>query len=222
LPDSPHDACDFDAVANRDGSLRQDDETADEIAGDILKAESDTDANRTSENRQCGEMDPSVLQNKKNADYQHDVAHDLRNGVLQRPIEAAVRKEPVEKKTLRAGGKPKHRYQQPDQQENLNEAQVDCRKRRGPSQRNSRGIYPGDSEKDNHRETQDGCDDRDEVCVNLEPAEETPNDVALQKPRSDYSSREKPDEGDQSKERYVPLANVKQWLLQKRHVHVLV
>src|SRR5215469_2634363 len=125
-------------------------------------------------------MDTSVLQNKKNADYQHDVAHDLRNGVLQRPIEAAVRKQPVEKKTLRSRGKPKHRYQQRDQQENLNKAQVDCRKRRSPSQRNSRSIDGGDSKKNNCCQTQDRRDDRDEVGVNLEPAEETPNDLALQ------------------------------------------
>ena len=141
---------------------------------------------------------------------------------LQRPIEPALRKQPVEKKTFRPRGKPKHPHQQRDQQENLNEAQSDCRKRRGPGQRNSRSIHRRDSEKDNRRQTQDRRDDRDEVCVDLEPAEKTPNDLALQKPGNDQSGGEKPDEGNQSKDRYVVTADVKQRPLQERYVHVLV
>src|SRR5215216_1060876 len=90
----------FNPIPDRDGPLRQYDETADEITGDILQAKSDTDANRTSKNRQCGEMDASVLQNEENANHQHDVADDLGNRVLQRPLEPAVRKQPVEKKTF--------------------------------------------------------------------------------------------------------------------------
>jgi hypothetical protein len=165
-------------------------------------------------------MDASVLQNKENADYQHDVADDLGNGVLQRPIEPTLRQQPVEKKTFRPRGKPKHRDQQRDQQENLNEAQVDCRKGRGPGQRNSRSIHCSDSEKDNRRQTEDCRDDRDEICVDLEPAEKTPNDLALQKPGNNHSGGEKPDKGDQPKDRYVVTADVKQRPLQERYVHV--
>src|SRR6476661_5458319 len=109
LPNCPQDARYFDAVSNRDRPLRQYDQTADEITGDILQAESDTDANCTSKNRQCGKMDTSVLQNKENANHQHDVADDLGNGVLQRPIEPALRKQPIEEKTFRPGGDPEHR-----------------------------------------------------------------------------------------------------------------
>src|SRR5258705_10591178 len=65
LPNCAQDACYFDAISNRDRPLRQDDQAANEITGDILQAESDTDANRTSKNRQCGEMDATVLQNKE-------------------------------------------------------------------------------------------------------------------------------------------------------------
>ena len=104
----------------------------------------------------------------------------------------------------------------------MNEAQSDCRKRRGPSQRNSRSIHRRDSEKDNRRQTQDRREDRDEVCVDLEPAEKTPNGLALQKPRNDQSSGEKPDEGNQSKDRYVVMTDVKQRPLQERYFHVLV
>src|SRR6476620_462967 len=110
LPNCAQDACYFDAISNRDRPLRQYDQAADEITGDILQAKSDTDANCTSKNRQCGKMDASVLQNKENANHQHDVADDLGDGVLQRPIESALRKQPVEKKTFRPRGKPKHRH----------------------------------------------------------------------------------------------------------------
>jgi hypothetical protein len=48
------------------------------------------------------------------------------------------------------------------------------------------------------------------------------NDVALQKPGNDHSRGEKPHEGDQSKKRYIMLADVKERLMQKRRVHVLV
>src|SRR6476659_9637080 len=92
LPNCAQDACYFDTISNRDRPLRQDDQAANEITGDILQAKSDTDANRTSKNRQCSEMDASVLQNKENANHQHDVADDLGKGVLQRPVEPALRK----------------------------------------------------------------------------------------------------------------------------------
>ena len=48
----------------------------------------------------------------------------------------------------------------------------------------------------NDREAQDRRDDRDEICVDLEPAEKAPNDMALQKPGYYQSSDEKPDECD--------------------------
>src|SRR5262249_31827678 len=173
-------------------------------------------------NRERRQMDASVLKNQENADHQHDVADDLGDRVLQRSIDPALRKQPVVKKTFRSRGKPKHRHQQRYQQENLNEAQIDCRERRAPSQRNSCSIRCSDGEKDNGRQTQDRCDDRDEVCVDPEPTEKTLNDLALQKPGNDQSGGKKPDEGDQSKDRYVVLASIKQRPLQKGYVHVLV
>ena len=191
LPNCAQHARYFDAISDRDRPLRQNDQTADEITRDILQAESDPDANRAGKNRQCGEMNASVLQDNENANHQHDVADDLGDGVLQRPIQPALSKKPIEKKSFRPRGKPKDRHQQRDQQENLNEAQSDCRKRRGPSQRNARSIDRGDREKDERRHTQDRRDDRDEVCVDLEAAEKTPNDLALQKPGNDQSGGEK-------------------------------
>jgi hypothetical protein len=37
------------------------------------------------------------------ADYHHDIANNLGNGVLQRTIESTLRKQPVKKKTLCPG-----------------------------------------------------------------------------------------------------------------------
>ena len=104
----------------------------------------------------------------------------------------------------------------------MNEAKIDYRKWRGPSQRNSRSIDCSNCKKDNHRQTQDRRDDRNEVRVDLESAEKTADDLALQKPADDDSGGEERDEGDQSKDRDVMTANVEQRTLQQRYIHVLV
>ena len=170
---------DLNPVADGDWSLRENDQTADKITGDVLQTKSDADANRTRKYRQRSQMNPGILQNYEDANHQHDVAYHLSNGVLQGAIEPASGKQAVKKKTLRSGGKPKNCHQQRNQQENLNQTQIDCRKRRGPGQWNSRSIHRRDREKHNHRETQNSSDDRDEICVDFEPAEKAPNDLPL-------------------------------------------
>ena len=60
------------------------------------------------------------------------------------------------------------------------------------------------------------------VLFAFQQSSNPPNDLALQKPGDDQSGREKPGEGDKSKDRYVLMADVKQRLLEKRYVHVLV
>ena len=76
-------ARDFDAVADRDRPLRQNDEPADEIARDILQAKADPDADRAGENSQRAEMNAGVLEHDEDADDQDEIADDLRDGVLQ-------------------------------------------------------------------------------------------------------------------------------------------
>src|SRR5262245_56373070 len=61
LPNYAKDTSYFDAIPNRDRPLRQDHQAADEITGDVLQAESDTDANRTSKNCQGGKVNAGVL-----------------------------------------------------------------------------------------------------------------------------------------------------------------
>src|SRR6266403_3147867 len=84
------DARDFHTVPDRDRSLRQNDQTADEIAGDILQTKSDAYANGASKNRQCSQMNTGILQNNETADPENDVADDLGNCVLKGTIESAA------------------------------------------------------------------------------------------------------------------------------------
>src|SRR5207237_5660898 len=105
-----------------------------------------------------------------------------------RAIETAVDQESIEKKALRARGKPEHHHQQSDQQEDLNETEGHARQRRIPSQRNTRGINRADGKKDEHRQAQNGRDNRNKIAVDLESSKKTADGVALQGPCHQNSS----------------------------------
>jgi hypothetical protein len=117
---SADDACYFDAISDRDGSLRQNNQAADEVAGDILQPETNTDPNCAREYSQRGQMNSCILQDNENANDQDDIANDLGNRVLERTIESTLSKEPVKKKTLRPRRNPEDGNQERDQQKNLN------------------------------------------------------------------------------------------------------
>ena len=87
---------------DRDGPFGQDDEAADEIARDILQAEADPYTDRACKDSQRAEMNAGIFQNNQNANYQHDVADDLGDGVLERTIESAVDEKPIKKKAFRS------------------------------------------------------------------------------------------------------------------------
>src|SRR5439155_1565014 len=53
----------LDTISDRDRSLGQNDQTADEIAGDVLQTETDAHAHGTGEHRQRPEMDAGIVQN---------------------------------------------------------------------------------------------------------------------------------------------------------------
>ena len=144
------DSRDFDAVADGDRSLRQDDETADEIARDILQAEPDTHADGAGKNGQRAEMDAGVFQNDKNADDEDEVADDLRDGVLQGAIETAVDQKAIEEKALRARRNPEDGDEQRNEQKNLDETERDSWQRRVPREWNAGRIDRADG-KENKR-----------------------------------------------------------------------
>src|SRR4029450_10134677 len=90
----------FDAISNRDRSLRQNNQAADEIAGDVLQTETHTDSDRTGENSQRGKVNPRVFQDNEDANDQDDIADHLRDRVLEGTIEPTFGKKPVKKKPL--------------------------------------------------------------------------------------------------------------------------
>src|SRR5205823_7005845 len=100
---------DFDAVTDGDWSFGQNYQTTDKITGDILQAKADAHANRARENRQRAQVNAGILQDNQNANYQHDIANDLGNGVLEGTIQSAIDEKPIEKKAFRSRGDPKNR-----------------------------------------------------------------------------------------------------------------
>ena len=212
-------ARDFDAIPDRDRSFRQNDEPADEIARDILQPKSDPDADRAREHRQRAEMNAGVLEHDEDADDQDEVADDLRDRVLQGPVQPAVDEEAVEKKSLRPRREPEDRDEQRDQQEDLNETERGSRHGRGPKKRNARGVDRGDGEESERGNAQDRGDDRDEVRIELEAREETPDRVALQRLCGGEADGEKDREGQQPQKRHVMPRHVKERLLEQGKVH---
>src|SRR4026207_762428 len=82
-------------IADRDRALGQNDQTANEIAGDVLQSEANAYADRAGKNGEGAEMNTGVVQHDKNASDQDDVADDLRNSVLQRAIQPTVYEQGV-------------------------------------------------------------------------------------------------------------------------------
>ena len=74
----------FNAVADRNRPLGQNDQAADEIAGDVLQSKPDADADRAGENSQRSKVNSGIVENDEDSDDQHDITGDLRDGVLQR------------------------------------------------------------------------------------------------------------------------------------------
>src|SRR5438270_93062 len=215
----PDDAGYFHTIADRDRALGQDHQAADEIAGNILQTETDTDADGAGENSKRTEMNPRAFEHDENANDTDEVADNLRDRVLKRTVETAVNQEAVEEKTLRARGKPEDRDEKRDEQEELNQTQRDARDGRGPEQRDTGGVDRVNGKKNQSRDAQDRGDDRDEIRVELEAGEKTPDDFALEARRNEQPEREQRGESDQPKERNVVSANVKQRPLEEGEVH---
>src|SRR5216684_2903500 len=158
------------AVAHRDRPLRQNHETADKIARDILQAKADADADRARKNRQRPEMNAGIIENNKNADDENDVADDLRDRVLQRTIEPALGQETIKEKPFRARRKPEDCNEKRDEQKNLKKTEIEGRQRRIPGKWYARGVDSVHGKERERGQTQDRGQDRNQVGVDLEPA----------------------------------------------------
>jgi len=167
------DTRDLHTIADRDRSFCQNDKAADEVAGDILQPKADADTDRAGKNGESGKVNAGVVQNNENANNKDDIADDLRDGVLQRPIQAAVYEEAVKEKWFCPRRYPKNSEEEGNEQENLDERERDARQRSIPSQRDASRVDRGDREKDQRGKAEDGRDDRDKILAELESGEET-------------------------------------------------
>ena len=63
-----------------------------------MQSESNAYADRAGKNGERAEMNAGIVEHDENASDQDDVADDLRDSVLQRPIQPAVYQEAVKQK----------------------------------------------------------------------------------------------------------------------------
>ena len=115
------DASDFNAVSDGDRSFGENEQTADEITRDVFQTEPHAYTNCAGEYRQRTKVDAGIVENDDDPDDQHDVADDLRNGVLERTIQSTLSEESIKEKALRSRRNPEHGNQQSDKQKNLKE-----------------------------------------------------------------------------------------------------
>ena len=118
-------------------------------------------------------MNAGVVQNNKNANNEDDIADDLGDGVLQRPIQAAVNEEAIKQERFCPRRNPKNCEKESDEQENLDECERDARQRSIPSQRDAGRVDGRDSEKNQRGEAEDGGDNRDKILAKFESGEKT-------------------------------------------------
>ncbi len=162
---------------------------------------------------------PGVFEDDEDADDEDEIADDLGDRVLERAVQAALDEEAVEQKTLRPRREPKNADEQRDQQKDLNQAEVEAEHRRGPEQRNARGVDGVDGEKNERGNAQDRGDDRDEIRVEFEAGEKAADHLALESPGDEEPKSEEPGEGHQAEERNVVPAHVEKGPLQQGEVH---
>ena len=217
----PDDTGDFDAIANRDRPLRENDETTDEIARDILQTEADADADRARKDRQRLEVNAGVLQDDENANDKDDVGDDLRDCVLERAIEPAMDEEAIEEKALRTRRNPEDEKEQRNEQKNLHQADRDAWDRRRPCEGNPERVDCADGKKDDGDGAEDRRDDRDEIAVELEPAEQPPNERALNDPGDDEPENEKPNERGDAEDGDVTAGQIEDRIGQPEKIHAL-
>src|SRR5437660_11848316 len=185
-------------IADRNRTLRQNDQAANEIAGDVLQSEANPHADRAGKNGEGPEMNAGIVQYDKNANDQDDVTDDLRNGVLQRAIQPAVYQEAVKQKCFGARRYPEDSQEQGNEQENLNESKRKAGQRLIPRQRNTRSVDGGDREKDEGGESENRRDNRGKIFPELESGKQAPELFALKNLGERQSNSEKDSERNQT------------------------
>jgi hypothetical protein len=147
------------------------------------------------------------------------LAADLRDRILERAIETAVDEEAIKKEAFRPRREPKDKDQQANQEKELQKTDRHPRQRCAPGERDAEGIKRADAKKNERGDAQDGGHDRDQIDAELETAEGTPNDSALEESGGDDPGRQQAEEGRHSEHRDVMPGEVEERRAQPEEIH---
>src|ERR1051326_1842467 len=164
-------------------------------------------------------MDAGILQHDKDADDQDEIADDLRDRVLKRPVEPAVNQEAVKEKAFCSRGNPEDGDEKRDEEKQLDETEAHARDRRSPEERDAGGVDRVDGEEDKRRDAEDRGDDRREIRVQLEAGKESSDEIALEARGDEQTAGEQRGESDQPQKRHIVAADIEQRSLEEGEVH---
>ena len=117
-------AGDLDAVSDLDRPLEQDDEPAEEVAHDVLQAETESDADGAHQHVQRRQIDPGALQDHERTERDDPVAHDGAERLPHADVEAAARQHFVDEPPRDAARHPDQRRDQRDDDEQLERGEL--------------------------------------------------------------------------------------------------
>ncbi len=83
----------LDSIADFDRTLKQQNDPADKIVRDVLKAEPDSDSQRPCKDGERTKVDPGRLQNDEHSDRNDRVANDRGNGMSNSYVNATRRQQ---------------------------------------------------------------------------------------------------------------------------------
>jgi hypothetical protein len=109
--------------------------------------------------------------------------------------------------------------QEADEEEKLQEADRHTGQRRAPGEWDAEGVDRVDGEEDQRGDAQERGDDRDEIGVEFEATEETPNDSALEEFGHDQPERHQPDKGRDPKDRDLVPGEIEERGAQPNEIH---
>lgn len=84
---------DFDSIADFDRTLKEQDNAADQVVGDVLKAETDSNSECTGQNGQRAEIDAGRLQDDDQPHCDNHVADDRTDRISDTDVHSAGRKQ---------------------------------------------------------------------------------------------------------------------------------
>lgn len=116
------DLSDFDSIADFDRTLKEQDNAADQVVGNVLKPEPDSNSECAGKNRQRAEINAGRLQDNDKPDGDNDVPDEGTDRVSDPDVYAAVRKE--------FGDDPGPKLGRDDKQQNREHKEVDQRAER--------------------------------------------------------------------------------------------